>query len=157
MKTFRSMALSATIASAALLITGCGGQSDDTADPAPVVARTSAAPTLTTSGPEQSLTKWLPASTGVLRDLSADLSGITASLTAGETPDPTKLTADATNGLDLAAPAGHPDLDRAWDAVMNDYLVVSGDLASGDAGQTSADLTTANADMDTLRAESAKL
>ncbi len=152
MKTFRSTALFISAVSAVLILTGCGGGAAPAASGAPVK---STAPAV--AGHVQPLTEWLPASTSVLRDLSADLSSITSAMTGGGTPDPSDITADATKGLDITAPDGYPDLDRAWDAVMNDYLVVSGDLSSGDSAKTSADLDTANADMVVLQNESSKL
>jgi hypothetical protein len=157
MNTFRSMAAGAAAGIAILTLAGCGGGSGTPA------AATSAPPsTIVSDMPSQSLSDWLPTSAVIMRDLSGDLSGISSTLAtdpASITADPNvaKLSADAAKGVDLTAPNGHPELDGAWDAVMQDCLLVSGDLASGDIERAATDLDRTNSDMDALKTASADL
>jgi predicted small lipoprotein YifL len=142
MNTMRSTA-TATALLSILTLAGCGASGS-----------TDTPPSATSS--EQPVAEWLPAATPILDDLTADLDALNAVVLSDPAslptdPHVTSLASTAERGLDLKAPAGHPDLDRAWDAVMNDYLLVSGDFAGGDTDQAVTDLGTASADTDTLQ------
>lgn len=151
--TFRSIAITAAAGTAAFILAGCGSTTDRSV-PAPAQT-VSVSPVV--AGTTQPLADWLTSSTSVLNRLTTDLSNVTDSLSSGTALDGGPLQTDAKAGLDLAAPAGHPALDRAWDAVMDDYLLVSGDLTANDPAQASADLNATSADMQTLQRESAGL
>jgi hypothetical protein len=158
MNTMRTMAVSAGILAMAGLGTACsssGGGASPTASPA---ATRSAVAVTTAPASVQSIDDWLPASTSVLSDLTTDLHGITAEMTADPasvsgSANVTRLAADARTGLRLDAPAGYPGIDRAWDRVMNDYLRTAGDLTAGDYTRATTDLNSATTDTNVFQLE----
>jgi ABC-type glycerol-3-phosphate transport system substrate-binding protein len=150
MKTFRTMAVAAGI----LTLAGCGSTaSHPGVSPAP--DRPAAVTTTVTTQP---LSTWLPAVTGVSRRISDDLTGLNTAITTdpdtlSSSPAVTRLTADARAGLAINPPAGQAGLDLAWRRVLNDYLLVSGDLSAGNTGQASTDLEKATSDTTVLQGD----
>lgn len=163
MNTMRSMAAAVTAASALLVLGACGGSGGDpgvTPSAPPPAATTSATtPTLVERAQTTPLEAWLPESARILNSLTSDLNDLSDAITtnpSGLADDPSvaALENDAKDGIALRAPAGHPALDTAWDAVMNDCLLVAGDFRSGDLEQAADDLHATGTDMDHLQAVS---
>lgn len=166
MNTMRSMGAAVTAAAALLVLGACsGGGSDPGPDITTSPAATSSTPAavgLSTAPATVPLDQWLPKATGIMTALSDDLNTVADTTDSDPSAVPgdqsvRNLEDDAKAGLALPAPAGHPALDRSWDAVMNDCLLVAGDFESGDLAQAAADLSATGTDMDALQAQSKAL